>query len=114
MPVDSHEVSSIILSCPTKSSPLDPIPTIVLKECLASLAPSITNILNLSLTPGVFPEQMKLAFVTALLKKQGLDHELLSNYRPVSLFSLVSKLLERVVDRQLVTYLEERSLFVEV
>jgi hypothetical protein len=57
---------------------------------------------------------MKLALITPLLKKQGLDPDLLSNYRPVSLLSFLSKLLERVVAKQLVSHLESQSLFVSV
>lgn len=53
--VTVHEISSLILSCPSKSSPLDPIPSFVLKECLPILAHPITNIVNLSFSSGIFP-----------------------------------------------------------
>lgn len=113
-PVTVCEISSLILSCASKSSPLDPLPTFVLKKCLPSLAPSIANIINLSLSSGVFPQDMKLALITPLLKKHGLDSDVLSNYRPVSLLSFLSKLLERVAAKQLVAYLESQSLFASV
>ena len=57
---------------------------------------------------------MKLAHVIPLLKKNGLDPYVLSNYRPVSLLSFLSKLLERVVAKQLVNHLESQSLFASV
>ena len=57
---------------------------------------------------------MKLACVTPLLKKLSLDAEVLNNYRPISLLSFLSKLLERVVAKQLVHHLESESLFVHV
>jgi hypothetical protein len=57
---------------------------------------------------------MKLALITPLLKKHGLDSDALSNYRPKSLLSFLSKLLERVAAKQLVNHLESQSLFASV
>jgi len=74
-PVTLPELSSLILACPTKSSPRDPIPTSLLKELLPVLAPSLFRLVNLSLSTGVFPDEMKLALVTPLLKKSSLDPE---------------------------------------
>ena len=108
------EIISLINLCPTKSSPRDPIPTFLLKEVAVTLAPSITQLLNLSFSTGIFPEEMKLAFVTPLLKKPGLDPETVDNYRPISNLSFFSKLLERAASLQLVKYLETNLLFVPV
>ena len=65
-PVSIHEVCSIILSCPTKSSPLDQVPTFLIKQYLTVLATSITRLINDSLVTGVFPSNLKLAYVTPL------------------------------------------------
>ncbi len=59
--VTTDEIVSLVKSCPTKSSPRDPIPTFLLKKLLYVLAPPITNIVNMSLSSGVFPDEMKLA-----------------------------------------------------
>lgn len=48
---------------------------------------------------------MKIAFITPLLKKPSLDPDADENYRPVSLLSFLSKLLERTAALQLVKYL---------
>ena len=83
-PVSEEEVGKIIrLSKPTTCL-LDPIPTPLLVECLDQLLPSITNIINQSLTSGVFPSLFKVAVVKPLLKKSSLDRNNLKNYRPVS------------------------------
>ncbi len=47
---------------------------------------------------------MKLALVTPLLKKPSMDPEVLGNFRPISNLPFLSKLLERVVARQLIAY----------
>jgi hypothetical protein len=92
----------------------DPIPTSLLKELLPVLAPSLLRLVNLSLSTNVFPDEIKLALVTPLLKKSSLEPEVLGNFLPDSNLSFLSKLLERVVARQLIAYLERRSLLVLV
>ena len=53
---------------------------------------------NLSLTEGVFIDQFKQAIITPLLKKPPLAKDDLKNFRPVSGLSLISKVVERVVN----------------
>ena len=49
-----------------------------------------------------------------MLKKVGLDETIPSNYRPVANLPFVSKLMERVVLRQLINYLQSNSLLPEI
>ena len=74
---------SIINSAP-KSCELDPIPSKLLIECLDYILPSLIDLLNSSLASGIFPQCIKSALVTPILKKKWLDHNDLNNYRPVS------------------------------
>ena len=67
--------------------------------------------MNLSLSSGKFPDGFKQAIVTPLLKKPTLDKELMSNYRPISNLSFLSKLLERLVHVRLSLYLCKNKLF---
>ena len=71
-PVTEQEIRSVILNSSNSSCSLDLIPTRLLKSCIDSLTPPITNLINLSLNEGVFPAQFKHAVVTPLLKKQSL------------------------------------------
>src|SRR5208282_1023681 len=66
---------------------------------------------NLSLSTGEFPSPFKQAIVTPLLKKPSLDRESLSNYRPISNLSFVSKLTERVIKDRLHEHLSHNSMF---
>ena len=59
------------------------------------------RLFNASLTTGCFPAKFKHAIVLPLLKEDGLDKDQLKNYRPVSNLPFLSKLLERVIQRQL-------------
>jgi len=56
--------------------------------------PTITKLVNLSLSNGVFPTHWKQAIVGPLFKKSGLELQL-ANYRPVSNLSFPSKLIEK-------------------
>jgi len=96
-----EEIRKIIVKSPTKSCTLDPFPTFLLKNCLDEVVPTITAIINASLTSGKVPELFKKAVVTPLLKKSSLDPDVLANYRPVSNLSFISKILEKVVSKRL-------------
>ena len=110
-PVPESRVKSLIKSLSSKSSSLDPIPTWLVKACLDELLPLMTQIINLSLSSGVVPEQFKTAHVVPLLKKPGLERNDLKNYRPIANLPFLSKVLEKLVAAQLRTYLDENSLF---
>ena len=105
------EISNIIRRLPDKQCDLDPLPMSLLKKCLPVLAPTITNIINLSLSTGSFPSCFKQSIVTPLIKKPSLDKENLSNYRPISNLSFLSKLAERVVKIRLDQHLSQNSLY---
>jgi len=72
--------------------------------------PIIIKIINLSLSTGSFSLLFKHSLVTPLLKKPSLDKEILSNYRPVSSPSFISKLTERIVLSRINDYLTSNSL----
>ena len=65
----------------------------------------------LSPTTGKFPFSQKSAIITPLLKKASLDPEALTNYRPVSNITFVSKLLERILAKQLHDHLSQHQLY---
>lgn len=109
-PVTPDEVHRAIMRSPSKSCPLDPVPTWLLKQCCQPLLATITDIMNRSLATGSVPGAFKMARVTPLLKKPSLDPSLLGNYRPVSNLPFLSKVLERLVLLQLQRHLEENDL----
>ena len=63
-----------------------------------------------SLTSGIFPQTHKSADVKPLLKKPTLDHNNLKNFRPVSNFSFLSKIIEKIVLSQMSDHLCSNSL----
>ena len=109
-PASDAEILNLISKSPNKQCDLDPIPTWLLKKCLPVLLSTITRIINMSLSSGNFPSAFKHSIVTPLLKKPSIDKENLSNYRPISNLSFLSKLTERIVKSRLTSHLESNSL----
>ena len=109
-PVADEFVLKIINSASAKSCELDPIPTTLLYENLDILLPTITNIINTSLTTGIVPRDLKTAVVKPLLKKPSLDNNLLKNYRPISNLPFLSKILKKVVLHKHISHLQENNL----
>ena len=99
--MSEEEVFKIIKSSPNKSCDLYPIPTSLVLDCIGVLLTPITNIVNCSLQEDSFPSCFKTAHVTPLLKKAGLDRNILKNYRPVSNLSYIAKRIEKAVTRQI-------------
>jgi hypothetical protein len=95
---------------PDKSSAADPIPFSVVKQIAVQIAPSHTKLFNCSWITGHFPDIYKSAFITPLIKKAGMDVSDCRSYCPISNLSVVSKLLERLVARQLMDYLRSNDL----
>uniref|UniRef100_A0A672HD57 Reverse transcriptase domain-containing protein n=1 Tax=Salarias fasciatus TaxID=181472 RepID=A0A672HD57_SALFA len=90
---------------------LDPLPTFLVKSNVNALSSLITKIINCSLRSGYIPSVLKTALIRPQLKKHNLDQENLASYRPISNLPFLSKVLERVVARQLHDHLQSNSLF---
>ena len=96
-PVTITEVVKLISDSKPKFCLLDPVPAWIVKKNPYLFAPVLCAIANLSLSSGVFPETEKCALITPAIKKSSLDKDDLSNYRPISNLSFVSKVIERLV-----------------
>ena len=108
--VTRDTVDKIIRNSPAKSCLLDPWPTFLIKECSDIPLPSITKLVNCSLTEGCVPDGFKTAVVSPLIKKATLPADDFKNYRPVSGLSFMSKLVERVVAKQQLEHIHVHSL----
>ena len=85
-----------------KSAGSDGLPGCILKNYAKDLTPSVTQLINASLTSSELPTPLKLATVSPIFKNG--DQSLATQYRPIALLPLFSKLLEKVVARQLRSY----------
>ncbi|CAB3387418.1 Hypothetical predicted protein [Cloeon dipterum] len=83
----------------------DGIPAVLLKNCASTLCPSLAHIFQLSILASDLPMDWKNAAVTPV-PKEG-EKTNFKNYRPISVTSIVGKLLEKHVRNQLAAFLEQ-------
>ena len=102
------ELSSLNSS---KSTGLDNISARFLKDGASFLKLPITYIINMSITSGEVPGELKSARVKPLFKKNCRSE--VGNYRPVSILCVVSKILERAVYNQLEAFVTKNNLIYE-
>ena len=86
----------------SKSPGVDGIPPKLLKEIVEQISAPLTKLFNLSLEEGTVPSEWKEANITPLFKKRSRNKS--ENYRPVSLTSVVCKLLEKLIRDHMVEF----------
>ena len=91
-----------------KATGLDQLPARFLRDGADVIVPAFTHIVNLSIRLGKVPSDMKGARVVPLHKKNSTLE--VGNYRPVSILSVASKILEKVAYDQLIEYLNNKRL----
>ena len=108
-----EEILKTINSSPSRTSRLDPIPTCMtwyLKDNISHLLPVLTDIVNISLSAGVFPKGAHSAIIRPLLKKPTLDQNTLKNYRHVANITFVGKLIEKIACSRLTEHMDLNNL----
>lgn len=109
-PIAVHELGRLISQLNNKkSSGPDEISNHLLKLSLPYTIDSLTYIFNLCIQHNSFPLKLKKAKVIPLPKSKNTSD--VNNYRPISLLSVLSKLLERHIHVHLTKYMEHHALF---
>ena len=107
-PTDNYEIFSILRNInPNKSPGPDCLDPFVIKQAAEPLAPILSYIFNISMDSGRVPDQLKIAKVIPIFKAD--DNKKFSNYRPISILPIFSKILERVVYTRLVKYFTKHN-----
>ena len=91
-----------------KSYGVDGIQARFLKDAASEIKGAITYIINLSIDTNEVPTEFKYARIKPLFKKG--NRNLVENYRPVSILSVVSKILEKAIYVQFDKYLNKNNL----
>ena len=92
---------------PSKATGTDGIPAIVLKECADDLARPLSKLFSLCFRNACQPASWKIANVVPIFKKNS--KSLPNNYRPVSLLPIISKIMERIINKALTKFFEKHS-----
>ena len=104
------DVITAVRTLPDKSCALHPLPTTLFKAVADFIAQFLTELFNRSLSARLVPDVFKEAFTTPRLKKTDMDPTDVRPYRPISNLSVLSKLLECLKARQLLSYLDTSGL----
>ena len=81
---------------------------LMMKNIKESIKTPLTHICNKSFISGLFPFEMKIANVVPIFKSG--DDMVFSNYRPVSVLPVFSKLLERLMYNRLICFINDNKL----
>ena len=93
---------------PNKATGPDNISPWVLRTTAEVIAPAVTVILKSSLLSGILPKDWLQAHISPIFKKG--DRALPLNYRPVSLTSVCSKIMEHIIHSSVMTHLDQHDL----
>ena len=107
-PSTEGEISRIISSLKNSSYGIGSPNTILFKKIGIVLAPIISSLINECFLTGTFPSILKSACITPVLK--GGEVSSLTNYRPISILSLLSKIFEKCIHVRLTKFINKNGI----
>ena len=93
------------------TSPTDPLPLSLYQKLSPLFSPIFLDIIATSLNSVQVSPCLMTAIISPILKKQNLHPNSFNNYRPISHLPLLSKILERIVSKQLIAHVNKNNLF---
>lgn len=104
----TQELDAVLVSCNKKSSTgPDMIPYLFIINLSSSGKECFLRLINKSLTNNKLPTKWKQSFVKPILK-QNKNKGAIESYRPISLISCLSKVMEKMINNRLVWFLEKK------
>jgi hypothetical protein len=94
-----------------KATGPDEIPAMILKTAANELAPALSIFFQASVSQGVLPADWRKATVVPIFKKG--DKSKASNYRPVSLTSICSKVLEHIIHSSIMDHFDDNNILTD-
>ena len=102
-PCTPPEIISIIGSQKITKQGRDSVPTELIVANKDIISVTLSDLFNQCMTNGVFPDSYKIGRIVPILKKG--DPKIVSNYRPISILPVFSKILEKIIHKRLVMHL---------
>lgn len=111
-PTDYLEVYRVIKTLNnTRAVGHDGIPVKLISHIADSIVMPLTHVINLILSSGLYPDNLKIALVHPIYKKGDKDN--LGNYRPISIQSNISKIVEKIISDRILNYMDSKQLLTE-
>ena len=108
-PTNELEIKNVISCLKERAPGRDGISSRNIKLIKESISAPLTNLVNLSFEQGVFPSELKPAILTPLYKAK--DPMFFNNYRPISLLSVFSQIIERLMYSRLLNFINKHKIF---
>ena len=106
-----HEINQIIQSLKSSNTTdIFGISTKFVKIACTALEGTLSLIFNNSIKEGIFPDAMKLAKVIPIHK--GDSRYVVSNYRPISLLPILSKIFEKIMYNRLIEFIDKNNILI--
>jgi len=106
----SFEIIDIVKAMKSgDSAGIDEISMNLIKSVIECIAEPLSAIINLCLTSGIYPDQLKIAKVCPIFK-DGSKNEFV-NYRPISIIPSFSKICEKIISKRLLSYINKHEIF---
>ena len=107
-PVSESEIEVIKNLKGKSSSGFDGVTEFIVKKCVQFIKKPLADICNTSFASDTFPEILKVAIAKPLYKKG--DTGEVQNYRPISLLSVFSKIIEKLMYSRLLSFLTKNGI----
>ncbi|XP_066928359.1 uncharacterized protein [Clytia hemisphaerica] len=104
----SRAIQKLRSDCSTEP---DNIPSKFIKPVSQYLTSPLTDIINSCIQSSTFPEEWKISRICPVPKVT--DSQSLTDYRPISILPILSKVFERIILQQLTEHIEEKSIYLE-
>ena len=95
-----------------KSYGYNNIPVYFFKVAVKVLATSLSILFNYSFRYGIYPDYLKTAKVVPILKKE--EKNVIRNYRPISLLSTFSLILEKLFAKERLNFWTNTQLYYQI
>ena len=107
-PVQIYECISLISALKNTSCNIHSVPVHVYKSIKTSISVPISCLINECFSSGIFPKCLKRAHITPILKSGS--PQLVSNFRPISVLPILSKIFERAIASRLSNFIHKFSI----
>lgn len=109
-PITLAETTTALASCKTSGAPgIDDTTYKMLKLCPSNIMTTLTHLFDASRKLGIMPSNWKISKVI-MIHKENKPKEDFSSYRPISLISCISKLLEKIMNNRLQNWAEKNDI----
>lgn len=105
--ISPNEILNIIGTLNNSSAGADELLPSIMKQCSTLYIHPLTHLINISISQGVFPDDLKLAKILPIFKSD--NKQLIQNYRPISVLPYFSKIFEKIISNYVIDFLETNN-----